>query len=232
MHRTYISGRLSALSMLVGLALGVVSTPAAALFDLRLTGGTSDAKYKVVADGTGTPVVESDTTKFSDKGTQISLFADLAPIPMVPVAAGLFYSMTNAKGKILDVTDTKVTSGRGGLDMMAWVPMPKIKPYLRAGYYLFGKEEITFSGMSDEDGNTFSSKYDFNVNGYQIGLGVGFSVLPLISVYLDYTIDKYTLTTKKVTATAGGVSTTIDMAENVKFTNDASAISLGVGVSL
>lgn len=202
------------------------STVAQGFIDARVSAGTSDGKYKWVEDGSGAPVSDTVAEPFSNKGTQISGGVGISPIPLVPFSIGLFYSMTNAKGKYREIWSTKVDSGRGGLDVTVWAPIPGIKPYIRGGYYLFGKENLSFI-IEDS-----SVKYPLDVKGYQIGLGVGFSIVPLVSVFLDYSLDRYSLTAKKAVVTVAGVSETVSGDESVKFSNAATTLSLGLAISI
>ena len=216
------------LAVFAGAALfcSAFTTKTFALVDARVSGGMYDGTTKVTATGNGSDV-PSQYESIKQKGTQITANVALSPIPLVPVSFGVFYSTVSAKGSI-DAADTKWEGSRGGLDVSVWAPVPKIKPYLRAGYYMFGKEKLTLSSK-DVDA---SSSYEGSAKGYQIGLGVGFSLAPFVSVFLDYSMDKTTITTKAVNVAIGSASSTVDLTEDFKASNDASTISVGLGVSI
>ena len=232
MHLLHEKTRTLAILLVGATSLGAWSAVGLALVDIRASVGTSQSNYQNTADGTGEPVADSDDNEFTDKGTQTSIALDLAPLMGVPLAFGGFYSMTNAKGTLSSGLGTKINSGRGGLDVVGWVPMPKLRPYFRLGYYLFGQENITVTDIVVL-GQDATVKYPLKVSGYQLGVGVGFSVLPMISVFAEYTMDKYTLTGKKTVLTIGdSIAETADSPENRVLTNNASAISVGLGLSI
>lgn len=232
-HPTNKRFHVGRLAIFAGAALfsTVLTTKSFALVDVRVSGGMYNGTAKVTATGSG-GVVAPEYESIKNKGTQITANVDISPLPLVPFSIGLFYSSVAAKGST-ELVNTKWSGARGGIDFAVWAPVPKIKPYLRAGYYMFGKEKLTLSLKDSPPGvGDVSTAYEGSAKGYQIGLGVGFSLAPFVSIYLDYSMDKTTLTTKSVNATVGSTSSTVDLTEDFKAKNDASTISVGLGVSI
>ncbi|NRA66270.1 MAG: hypothetical protein HRU19_17420 [Pseudobacteriovorax sp.] len=101
---------------------------------------------------------------FTGTETKLSVYVD--PIPLVPVGVGLTFANTSYDEDGLD-SGTEIS-----LDVTAWIPIPgSIEPYAKIGYIVSG--ELKGGGDSVDIGGT------------KFGLGVKFSLIPLVAVMAE-----------------------------------------------
>jgi hypothetical protein len=121
---------------------------------------------------------KADGSKFSSKGPTLSIGINSDPLPVVPFSIGVSYTRTN-----LDKADFGTASSveirQVGFDFKIWAPMvPFVTPYARLRYLLLSRLKITNDNIAQET--------DTKLNGYLLGIGASYSILPMISALVEY----------------------------------------------
>ncbi len=229
-----------------------------AFFDAEVFYGsrTSSVKYTDAAGASATKDL---------RGTDIGANFLLDPIPLVPFAIGVTaiqgstnyddLSDASAKSLLNDETFLNGTaSGKGSSQAMfygpmikVWVPVPKIKPYVKASYLLGAEtvsEEIKASTAADAIMAVDASikpKTVFTHSATEITLGLGFSPIKLTSIFAEYSIHSGKRKAKSISGTssvtAAGVTTdtpftSADLSDSDKKDVDANSKSIRFGVSV
>ena len=198
---------------------------ASAIVGVGVLGGMKSFKYD--ADGSDSDVDMS--------GMSVTLHGHFN-LPMLPIGLGVFGGVESGSG---EKAPSKITMNNqiAGLDFVVRAPLPKFKPFLNVGYLLMGNSEAEYKVDTtipvEYGGGTTSTTTDGKVSGYRIGLGVEWSVLPLVSLVLQYSLVNEEFEYKKLKVkTAAGASTTVSLNEAEKIKVNGSVIGLGVNVSI
>lgn len=122
------------------------ATPAMAFLDVQLLGGQRSAKYKYdLSDGEHEKAVSS---------TEMGLALHVSPMKVLPMSFGVGVyqnsfdmkkifqesmedqNLTDADGNAVPLTGYKSTLGgmSYGPELMVWVPLKFIRPFIRVGY--------------------------------------------------------------------------------------------------
>jgi hypothetical protein len=229
-----------------------------ALFDAELFYGarTSSVEY---TNNAGTKATKDL------KGTDIGASFLLDPIPLVPIAFGVtaiqgntkYDDLTNISAQSIleeDIFANGTASGKGtskdlffGPTIKVWVPMPKIKPYLKASY-LRGAETVDEEVSAKTAANapvaadaSIKPKSTFTHSATEITLGLGFSPMKLTSVFVEYAVHSGKRKAKSLSGsssiTAGGVTTntpftSADLSDSNKQEINANSKSIRLGFSV
>ena len=244
------------LNITSALTIASWATSGMAFFDGEAFYGSKSAKTKYSVAG---------VEKSKDlRGTEIGASFLLDPIPLVPVAFGVVASQssTDLKHVIQEVADGNVASdssmagfsGKGtgtsktlfyGPVIKAWVPMPKIKPYVKAAY-LMGTEVIDETMDFDSPSDTsisasFKQKTTYSHTATEMTVGLGFSPVKLTSIFAEYTMHSGKRKAKSLsgetTITSGGETiitpiTSDSLSADDKKEESANATSIRVGFSV
>lgn len=231
------------------------SAPALAGVDIQVMGGarTAKADYEV-----------GDEEKTMDvKSTEFAFALHVSPSKVLPVAFGVFGAMNKYdmsaifEEQIEAATDAGMDGGFNfddpkasltgttyGPEVMAWVPIPFFKPFLRASYAM-GTYEFKRTVDYDVNGldGELSESIKYKSSGYGIGFGFNYSPVPLLGLIVEYNLgqDQLEATSAKQTnsATSGGVTISSeedveidDLADDEKKRDVASgAVRLGLSLS-
>lgn len=151
---------------LVILSLMIVSSQAMALISAGLGVGLKNTQFS------------DDKTTSSLKANEITAYVHVDPIPLIPVSFGLALFSDQYAG---DGTFSAMSNFAVAPEVKAWFPFGDIRPYARASYFVYsnytGKESI-FPGQE--------AKFIYNGLGYRLGVGLTYSILPLIKIFGEY----------------------------------------------
>ncbi len=192
----------------------MVSTPALAIFDAQV----------LVGKRSGDAEDTSDKTKTGLEGTEIQAAVHIDPIPLVPVAFGLYAAQGNFE---FESGTSKLTGLEVGAQLYAWFPLgiAGLKPYAKLGFPLYSafKQDVETAVL------TYSSI--FKATGPHIGFGLGYG-LPLlpISLLLEFDMGRQTIKEEeiKVKTTVGTVATPAES----EYGWNSTAILFGVQAGL
>lgn len=138
--------------------------------------------------------------------TVVEFAGHLDPIPLIPLAVGVFVSSISPSADDLRASSTSFT--QVGLDLHAWIPLiPVLTPYVRLKYPFVG--DLKVNGQPLGGGNTAETTY--KLTGAQVDVGAKFSFLPLIKILVQagrsmdtIEISEYKVNGAKQTTTASG----------------------------
>lgn len=133
--------------------------------------------------------------------SEVQLAAHVDPIPLVPVALGVYYINhdydTKKDGDVFQLKELK--GSQIGAELYAWIPL---KP---TNFSIFGKLGYSFYGryagssnalpQTNADGKIIEVDYDLDLKmtGTKVGLGLKWSPIALVSALLevDYAQEKW-----------------------------------------
>lgn len=175
--------------------------------------------------GRGSYTLKADSDSYKYSGTDIMLSASIDPIPLVPVGFGLSLSLPNYKSEESDSKET-FTGALVGLEVLGWVPGPlPVRPYARLGYTILG-------GFTANTNDVPKVEAETTVRGVYAGVGIGYSVIPLLEITAEY---KYTpgadLTITKVTIDGTDVTSALTSADK-KSTFSGGTILVGARLGI
>ena len=167
------------------------------------------------------------TPVYGYSATDVDVAAHIDPIPLVPISFGV-----KADFGSIDHSDVQTGLGyssvstaaiaKAGLDIMAWVPLvPIVTPYVRLDIPVVGTQ--TIKGTAGGVAATRTS----NINGFDLGIGGKFSLLPLIKVLVE--LDQNMESEKIKSETANGGNVTYD-SSNVALNSRAFFVGVEVGL--
>ena len=162
--------RLGAAALVVAAAW--TATPAWALFDVE--GLLGKRWYEL-----------STSPKSTNAATELVVAAHLDPIPLVPVAFGARVAQSTWRAEdypsLASVSSAQLTTA--AVDVTAWLPLvPVATPYVRlsvpvyGAYAVKGKLQGAAASAYEETGS---------VSGADLGLGLRFSILPLVKILIE-----------------------------------------------
>ena len=217
--------------------------------------------------------VKYDTLSQTDKtktvqGSEYGIGVYIDPIPLVPFAFGLAlsgysYDRSKLDKEVIDeaiqasgqsaIFDTTISTKTAGLlygpSLKVWAPIPYIKPFLKYTY-LMGSEITTLDHDVHTNANasavastTSKGTQTSSESGSEIQLGIGFSPVKFISMFVEYAIytGKNKTTDQKIESvtTSGGTATTTSATKDTLTDEDkkrsstsASSIRLGLSVGI
>ncbi len=223
-----------------------------AVVDAQVMGGarTATVEYKV----------NDEDRKKDVKSTELGFAAHISLSKVLPVAFGVFGNMNKYDTTPIVEEQVEEESGEGGVftdpkssisgmtygpELMAWVPIPMFKPFLRASY-LMGNYDYNTS--TDFAVGTLSGDLEtsltYKATGYDVGVGFIYSPVPLLGLVVEYNIGSETLTATKgkvkTNTTIGAASSEDEDDINLDDLDDSqktktigsSAIRLGLSLSI
>lgn len=199
-----------------GMGTFLIATQSYAIFNADAMVGKRTTKFQASSGGT--------TTSLS--GNEIRVGAYLDPIPLVPVAFGLSYDMVNYPDDATTMSFTSFAGSEINLEVKAWFPIGDIKPFIKVGYTVVGAY-ILESDVA-QGPVTVKQKSTYKAKGTPIGLGINYSLAPLIGLLLEYDINNHKLEVDKLTV--GGIDTAVTSSSDLKA--PGSSIMLGVQVGI
>lgn len=243
--------RLNLLGAMI-LAGAFPAAPAFAVVDAQVLGGARTATVDYQVNG--------EDRKKDVKSTELGFAAHVSPSKVLPVAFGVFGNMNKYDTTPIieeqfeeEATQTtafsdpasSITGMTYGPEIMAWVPIPMFKPFLRAGYvmgnYDYKNSADYVIGAVDGD---IEQTLTYKTTGYDVGLGFIYSPIPLLGLVVEYNLGSETLTATKgkvtTTSTVGALSTEDESDIDVEDLEDedktkkfgSSAIRLGLSLSI
>jgi len=194
------------------------STPAMALFDLQLLIGQRSGTLKDTDSG--------DSDKI--KGSEVQLAGHVDPIPLVPVAFGLYLANYNMND--IDNANLKSATGlEGGFQVYAWLPLGIIgvKPYAKLSLPLYSaiKVDGTVAGELDGVATDFSTSIQAETSGMHLHFGLGWSPIPLVTLLAEANISDQKLKSKEVKVAGQKV-------DGMDFKRDYKSTAFLVGVEI
>ena len=144
--------------------LGIAfSTNSFALFDAQVLVGNRSAKFEAEGQSKNVNAIDYEVS------------AHLSPIPLVPVGLGLSYNYLTYNPGDNALNLDNVTGSELAAELYVWLPLPFIKPYVKAGY--------VFSGSYEMDILTGSAKYD--TSGWYGTIGVRKRLIPFLKLLFE-----------------------------------------------
>lgn len=178
-----------------------------AVVDVQVLGGarTATVEYKV----------GNEDRKKDVKSTELGFAAHVSLSKVLPIGFGVFGNLNKYDTTAIVEEQTEgdqtfsnlsssITGTTYGPEIMAWVPIPMFKPFLRASYVM-GNYDYKNAG-SFEMGTltgTVESTLTYKATGYDVGVGFTYSPVPLLGLVVEYNIGS-----EKLTATKGKAKTT------------------------
>ncbi len=108
----------------------------------------------------------------------VTVAGHLSPLPLIPVGLGATYSPWVAYATAEN--EESSTGMEVGVELLGWLPMvPFVTPYAKINYTVWGYKKTTF-----KDDQNLPDKEE-KVGGMEIGVGVSYDLLPLISVMAE-----------------------------------------------
>ncbi|MGE0172921.1 MAG: outer membrane beta-barrel protein [Oligoflexales bacterium] len=200
----------------------MISHPSFALIDASVVAGQ---KIVTLNDGDG------DLGDLG--GTSVTASVHVHPFKLIPIGLGLFMASETTKGEDTDKTFDITTSGQaGGVELNAWAPIPFVKPFLKAGYVLFGKSkmEIDLKTAFETELGISKVTYDGAVKGYRVAVGFEWNPIPKLGIILQYqTVNEEQTFKKGKFELPDGTTTETDLEEEFKPTFTGQIIGLGLG---
>jgi hypothetical protein len=115
---------------------------------------------------------------------EVTVAAHIDPIPLVPVSFGLRVDLDSLnKDDLKYSVDSASTASvmRPAIEVVGWLPfVPVVTPYVRLSYPILA--EMALKGSVG--GEPFAGTY--KINGFDAGLGIKWSPLPLIRLLAEY----------------------------------------------
>jgi hypothetical protein len=201
-------------------ATAFASTQAFAIFDAQV----------LVGKRTGETENTSTKEKTDWDGTDVQAAFHIDPIPLVPVAFGLYASQQTYD---FDKGDfKKVTGLEAGVQVYAWFPLgiAGLKPYAKLGYPLFSALKADTDFVETTTNTTYEISSVLKVSGPHIGIGLsyGIPVLP-IALLLEVDMGRQTMKPDEVKIEPALASFT---ASKDEFDYNSTAILFGVQAGL
>lgn len=223
-----------------------------AVVDAQVMGGarTATVEYKV----------NDEDRKKDVKSTELGFAAHVSPSKVLPVSFGVFGNMNKydatpiveeqveeEPGQSGVFTDPKssITGMTYGPELMAWVPIPMFKPFLRASYVMGNYDYTTSSDYAiGALSGDLETSLTYKASGYDVGVGFIYSPVPVLGLVVEYNLGSETLTATKgkvkTNTTVGAASAededdiNLDDLEDSEKTKTigSSAIRLGLSLSL
>ena len=145
----------------------------------------------------------------------LKIATHVSPVPLVPVGLGVVWSPWVSYSVDENKGEESATGMEFAVELMGWLPMvPFVTPYAKFNYTLVGYQKITHT----EDSGWDDKEHD--VGGMELGVGVGYDVLPFVTIVAEVSQGLRTIEYEDDEADD----------ENKKF--NATTISLGVEVGI
>lgn len=195
-------------SLLVAASL-LMSTPSYALFDAQLLIGSRSG--------------DVDDSEFNS--SDFTLAAHVDPIPLVPVAFGVYLNQTTWDVNAADHGFSEGTGLEAGLQVYAWLPIgiAGLKPYAKLGLPIYSAHK--FDGSMELLGESVDYSTVAQTSGTHLSFGASWSPVPLLPVAVLLEVDVGSQKFETIEATAGGSDL-----DDALTTSDYSSTSFLVGV--
>jgi hypothetical protein len=214
----------------------------AAGINLQLYGGSRKTTFtseETSSSGDTAQQIETAdaTVELSEgfSGMEYGFSALCQPMPLVPVALGVFALQQNFKGDSQDFKET-ITGVVGGADFMAWIPLGTFEPYARVGYDLFSDHKYALEstaegfGIQGESGNA-RFEMDGKVRGYHGAAGVRIKASPFLGAFVqaDFADEKFKTERASMLIDGAGVTADVEDAPDVRLKSRSFMIGIDVG---
>ncbi len=207
-------------ALILGSAVGFAST-SYAIFDAQVLAGMRSGTVKADTDG-------AEEEEFNS--TEIGFAAHIDPIPLVPVAFGVYANTSTFSD--LDEEGTGFSKGAGlevGVQLYAWLPIgiAGLKPYAKLGlplYSAYKMDSIATVGTTETEYPAV-----LETSGMHFGFGLGWSPIPLVPVAVLLELDIGSQTMKYTEAKIGSTDLTDSMP---KLDYSSKAFLIGVQAGL
>ena len=104
--------------------------------------------------------------------------AHVSPIPLVPVGLGVAYFPWVSYAVDKDKAEKSASGMELAVELVGWLPMvPIVTPYAKINYTVWGHKKTTYDNGTEDN--------EEKVSGMEIGAGVSYDVLPLVSVVAE-----------------------------------------------
>lgn len=151
--------------------------------------------------------------------SEISLSAHLDPLPLIPVAFGaaLLSNTFSDEGDVKDWSGLSIAP-----EILAWIPLGDLKPYGRLGYTVWSQYRGKFKSQTTPD-----IAVNMTASGIRVGVGVKYSILPLIAILGEF---NYASEAMKVKSAEIGQ---LDVSQSLgNFSAVTNALLVGIEVGL
>ena len=110
----------------------------------------------------------------------VKLSTHVSPVPLVPVGLGVVYFPWVGYSADKDKSEEAATGMELAVELVSWLPMiPIVTPYAKINYTVWGYKKTTYTEVSSLD------DFEQKVGGMEIGVGVGYDVLPLVTLMAE-----------------------------------------------
>lgn len=143
----------------------------------------------------------------------VKLSGHVSPLPLIPASLGVVYFPWVGYTADKDNNEESVSGMEVAVELMGWLPMvPFVTPYAKINYTVWGYRKVTHTEASGWDDK------EQDVGGMELGLGVGYDVLPFVTLVAE------------VSQGLRKVEYENETDENKKF--NATTLSIGVEVGI
>ncbi|MGE0171268.1 MAG: hypothetical protein AB7T49_00710 [Oligoflexales bacterium] len=153
--------------------LSLVAAPSAFGFiDVQIFGGQR------------TEMVEANRANGLDKSTEKTVALHIAPIPIVPVAFGGYFSQQRYDLNGDNDLNIKAIEGwTSGAEVMTWIPFDSLIPYVKLSRYIDSSYEVTQGDQTNDAGTVLGgAKID---RGLELGGGLKWTPYSIVSLLLE-----------------------------------------------
>lgn len=161
----------------------------------------------------------SGDDKFNAQALEKTIGVMVDPIPFVPVAFGLYYSMPDWKKE--DFRAKSVDSNELGASFRAWLPVGDFKPYARLNYTLASSLNFKASEAGVE------TKVAKSLSGMHLNAGIEYDLLGPVNILAEFGLGMQQIETKEVKV--GGVKQDVD---NKKHGWNSKTILIGISAGI
>lgn len=144
----------------------------------------------------------------------VKLSGHVSPLPLIPASLGVVYFPWVGYTADKDNNEESVSGMEVAVELMGWLPMvPFVTPYAKINYTVWGYRKVTCV-----EGRICGDTEQQDVDGMELGLGVGYDVLPFVTLVAE------------VSQGLRKVEYEHESDENKKF--NATTLSIGVEVGI
>ena len=107
----------------------------------------------------------------------VKVATHISPVPFVPVGLGVVYIPWLNYAVDENSSEEAATGMELAVELVGWLPMiPIVTPYAKINYTVWGYKKTTDFELDD---------LEQKVSGMEIGVGVGYDVLPLVTLMAE-----------------------------------------------
>jgi hypothetical protein len=185
--------------LITGILAASSATPALAVFDGQVLVGQRQSKVEV----------QGESENITGKDLYLGLHLD--PIPVIPVAFGLYYLMQDYK---LDkdaehFAGTYLKSNQIGAEVSAWLPFDiyNLVPFVKLGYSFYGNgvsktEDVpvyVFDSDEADQASTADLELNYGVTGTHFGIGLRWEPIAIVAGVLELDMGNEKYAAKEIT---------------------------------